>query len=174
MVHLCTPTDPRARVFAWGKSRTSPSCPWLLMLPQMCWCPALKYALKWSAFFSTSDSLTGHWHETSPWYPWNPSGLAEPQAERGSGTAAYHRALEHSPYTHRQLRSKFNINWFICCGFFLPFLSAMVWLHTVNENCCMQRALFCYRLNSRSLAGFWKKPEVVAVISFLLENFPFP
>lgn len=38
----------------------------------------------------------------------------------------------------------------------------------------MQRALFCYQLNSCSLDGFWKEPDVVAVISFLLENFPFP
>lgn len=58
--------------------------------------------------------------------------------------------------------------------FFLTFLSIIVWLHMVNENCCMQRVLFCYQLISGSLAGFWNKPEVVAVISFLLENFPFP
>jgi len=53
--------------------------------------------------------------------------------------------------------------------FFLTFLSVTVWLHKVNENCCMQRALFCYQLNSHSLADSWKKPEAVAVISFLLE-----
>ena len=132
---------------------------------------------EWSAFSSTSDLLTGHWHEISLWYPWYPSGLTDLphlQAERRPGTVAYHRAPEHSPCTHRQLHSKFNINCFICCGFFLTFLSVIVWLHTVNENCCMQRALFCYQLNSRSLAGFFQKPEVVAVISFLLENFPFP
>lgn len=53
------------------------------------------------------------------------------------------------------------------------FFNFFLWLHMVNENCCMQRALFCYQLNSHSLAGFWK-PEVVAVLSFLLENFSFP
>lgn len=58
--------------------------------------------------------------------------------------------------------------------FFLTFLSIIVWLHMVNENCCMQRVLFCYQLNSGSPAGFWNKPEVVAMISFLLENLPFP
>lgn len=59
-------------------------------------------------------------------------------------------------------------------GFFLTFLSIIVWLHMVNENCCMQRVLLCYQLNSCCLTGFWNKPEVVTVISFLLENFPFP
>lgn len=132
---------------------------------------------EWSAFSSTSDLLTGHWYETYLWYPWHLSGLTNLphlQAERGSGTAGCHRAPEHSPYTHWQLQSKFNIDCFICCIFFLTFLSVILWLCTVNGNCCVQRALFCYQLNIHSLAGFWKKPEVVAVINFVLENFPFP
>lgn len=106
---------------------------------------------EYSAFPSTSVFLTEHSVVAT-----GTSGLANLshlEDERKSGTAACHKAPEPSLYTYQQFLSSLILTVLFAVLFFLTFFLAIVWLHTVNENCCVQRALFCYQLNSCSLAS---------------------